>query len=87
MDTENSKQERLQLLVHSFFKEHSFDELINLLYILYRGWALQVSLKVDREERLRVLTCYSELKEFLEEFSDLYTPEIRVAKHPPEDSF
>jgi hypothetical protein len=59
---ENNKQERLRLLIQSFFKEHSFDEIIDVLYVLYRGWALQVSIKVDRDERLRVLMCYSDLK-------------------------
>lgn len=82
---ENNKQERLRMLIHSFFKEHSFDELIDVLYVLYRGWALQVSIKVDRDERLRVLMCYSDLKEFLEEFRDLYHPEFPVRNDLPED--
>lgn len=84
---ENNKQERLQLLIHSFFKEHSCDELIDMLYTVYRGWALQVSIKVDRDERLRILMCYSDLKEFLEEFRELYVPDVRVVKSPPEDPF
>jgi len=80
MYMENNKQERLPLLIHSFFKEHSFDELIEVLYVLYRGWALQVSIKVDRDERLRILMGYSDLKEFLEEFRELYEPEIPIEK-------
>lgn len=84
---ENNKQERLQLLIHSFFKEHSCDELIDLLYTIYRGWALQVSIKVDRDERLRVLMCYSDLKEFLEEVRELYTPDIPAVESPPDEAF
>jgi hypothetical protein len=87
MYVENNKEERLRLLIHSFFKEHSFDELIEVLYVLYRGWALQVSIKVDREERLRILMGYSDLEEFLEEFRALYEPEIPVEKAPPESGF
>jgi len=83
---ENNKQERLRLLIHSFFKEHSFDELIEVLYVLYRGWALQVSIKVDREERLRILMGYSDLKEFLEEFKELYDPEVPIEKDRLKDS-
>ncbi|NQX37937.1 hypothetical protein SAMN05421820_10361 [Pedobacter steynii] len=82
---ENDKQQRLRLLIQSFFKEYSFDEIIDVLYVLYRGWALQVSIKVDRDERLRVLMCYSDLKEFLEEFRDLYHPELPVIKELPEE--
>lgn len=86
MYMENNKQERLRLLIHSFFKEHSFDELIEVLYVLYRGWALQVSIKVDREERLRILMGYSDLKEFLEEFKELYDPEVPIEKDRLKDS-
>lgn len=84
---DNNKQERLRLLMHSFFKEHSFDELIEVLYVLYRGWALQVSIKVDRDERLRILMGYSDLKEFLEEFRELYTPEISIGEDSRESDF
>lgn len=84
---ENNRQERIRLLIHSFFSEHSFDELIDLLYVLYRGWALQVSIKVDRDERLRVLMCYSDFKEFLEELRELHGPEVPVQKDPPESDF
>lgn len=81
---ENNKQERIDLLVHSFFKEHSSDELINLLYVLYKGWALQVSIKTDRDERLKVLMCYSDFKEFLEEMRELHSPVVPVKNDPPE---
>lgn len=84
---ENNKEERLRLLIHSFFKEHSFDELIDVLYVLYRGWALQVSIKVDREERLRILMGYTDLKEFLEEFRELYERGIANEKDLPESDF
>ncbi|SHF99015.1 hypothetical protein [Pedobacter caeni] len=87
MYIEDNKQERLRLLIHSFFQEHSCDELIDMLYTVYRGWALQVSIKVDRDERLRILMCYSDLKEFLEEFRELYVPEVTVVESPPEDPF
>lgn len=84
---ENNKEERLPLLIHSFFKEHSFDELIDVLYVLYRGWALQVSIKVDREERLRILMGYTDLKEFLEELRELYERETPIKKDLPESDF
>ncbi|WP_342328375.1 hypothetical protein [Pedobacter sp. FW305-3-2-15-E-R2A2] len=84
---ENHKQERLRLLINSFFKEHSFDELMEVLYVLYRGWALQVSIKVDRDERLRMLMGYNDLKAFLEEFKELYESEIPIEKDASQSGF
>lgn len=76
----NIKQEKLQELIASFFKEHSAEEVVELLYTLYRGWALQSAIKVGREERLRVLMGYDGLKEFFEEFGKNYVPETPEPK-------
>ena len=71
----NRKQShRLNLLVRSFLKDYPPEEVRGVLYQLYRSWAYQVSIKTNRQERLRVLTCYSDLKELLENMEKLKDP-------------
>lgn len=71
----NRKQShRLNLLVRSFLKDYPPEEVRDVLYQLYRSWAYQVSIKTNRQERLRVLTCYSDLKELLENMEKLKDP-------------
>ncbi|ALL07451.1 hypothetical protein AQ505_19320 [Pedobacter sp. PACM 27299] len=71
----NRKQShRLNLLVRSFLKDYPPEEVWDVLYQLYRSWAYQVSIKTNRQERLRVLTCYSDLKELLGNMEKLKDP-------------
>ncbi len=67
MQLDQRPSERQLILMQSFLKDHSAQEVLDVLYQLYRGWAYQVSIKTDREERLRILSCYSDLRDLMEE--------------------
>lgn len=71
MRLKRRQSQRLNLLVQSFLKDYPPEQVLDVLYQLYRGWAYQVSIKTDRQERLRILTCYSDLKELLENMDKL----------------
>lgn len=63
--------ERQVMLMRSFLEAYPSEEVLDVLYHLYRAWAYQMSVKTNREERLRILSCYSELKDLLEEMAKL----------------
>lgn len=67
MQLDQAQSERQLILMQSFLKDYSSGEVLDVLYQLYRGWAYQVSMKTDRQERLRILNCYSDLRDLMEE--------------------
>lgn len=64
----NEKGDETQ--VRGFLNEHSFEEIHEMLDKLYTGWALSAALNVEREERLRTLIFFDELKQFFEEIEE-----------------
>lgn len=71
MQLKPGQSERQLMLMQSFFENYSSEEVLDVLYQLYRSWAYQVSIKTNREERLQVLNCYSDLKDLFEELARL----------------
>ncbi|WP_316841162.1 hypothetical protein [Pedobacter gandavensis] len=71
MQLKTGQSERQLMLMQSFFENYSSEEVLEVLYQLYRSWAYQVSIKTNREERLQVLNCYSDLKDLFEELARL----------------
>lgn len=72
MTGSDKRQERLHLLMDSFFRNHNFEEINWMLNSLYREWAVHGSAKVERGPKFKLLMCFDELKEFLEELHKLY---------------
>lgn len=53
-----------------FLSEHSFEEIHEMLDKLYSGWALSAELTAERDERLRTLIFFDELKQFFEKIEE-----------------
>lgn len=56
--------------VKEFLKEHSFEEIHEMLDKLYSGWAVSAAVDVERDERLRTLIFFDELKQFFEKIEE-----------------
>jgi hypothetical protein len=56
--------------VKEFLNEHSFEEIHEMLDKLYSGWAMSAAMTSEREERLRTLIFFDELKQFFEQIEE-----------------
>jgi len=64
----NGKSHQIQ--IGRFLTEHSFEEIHEMLDKLYSGWVLSAAIDVGRDERLRTLIFFDELKQFFEEIEE-----------------
>lgn len=64
----NRKSQETQ--VEGFLNEHSFEEIHEMLDKLYSGWAMSAAFTAERDERLRTLIFFDELKQFFEKIEE-----------------
>jgi hypothetical protein len=64
----NTKNQETE--AREFLNEHSFEEIHEMLDKLYSGWALSAELTAERDERLRTLIFFDELKQFFEKIEE-----------------
>jgi len=70
MPLEAIEPEKLQMMPKEFLKEHSFEEIHQMLDKLYSGWAGYAAVQVETEERLKTLIFFDELKQFFEKIEE-----------------